>query len=176
MTRILRAAALTILFALFAQGVTFAFAGEDVTQADLDAIAKHRDEVKVPASLFPDAPFVRLYACRCGIDADKMLAHNTGWSKSVPLTDHEKAIVRSSVFYAPPAFIFGCYFPRQYAFLFFDSGRKLVGLVAINFKAWEADIVPAEPPSPDFADIAFDRPKLWAIVMSHHSRLRQLGC
>jgi len=153
----------------------------DADASDPDGIAaweRHRDAVKIAATLFPDAAFVRLYRCDCAFDAERMIADNEGWDGSVPLRESEVSSLRRAVFYAPePHIVDACYKPFQYGFLFFDADRRLIGMVAASFSMEYVQIFPASPPSTDMATIMVDRLRLHAIVDAHKARLpRKLGC
>jgi hypothetical protein len=133
------------------------------------------------APLFAGARHVRLYHCSCGVVAEHMLAENRGWMRSIALTAREIAALRAAVHYGPNPggeviVASGCYSPLPYGFLFFDHSRRLIGVVAVNFRHEDVEIVPASPPSPDRATVVADTRALWRIVAAHRAQVRQLGC
>lgn len=139
---------------------------------------RHRRAVRVPARLFPEARYVRLYRCNCGIDPETMLGRGFGWDRSVPLSPHEIAVLRRSVFLAPePHIISACVFPRQYAFPFFAPGHKLLGVVAVDLKYEDqTDIYPMPPPNSELSAVMIDRSAIAKIVRAHDLKLQSLGC
>ena len=170
-------AALALGAALFAS----AGGGDGLDSSDPDGLRaweRHRIAARVPAVLFPQARDVRLYRCDCLIFAKIMLSQGRGWAESVALTPDEIARLRHSVFYAPKRRDHSlCIYPRQYAFLFFGAGRKLVGVVAVDEKYDdETDVEPKNPPSPDLSAIMIDPGPIVAIIRAHKAELGYRGC
>jgi hypothetical protein len=151
--------------------------GQDDDPDGIAAWHRHRIAVRVVAPLFPSAVFVRLYRCLCGFEAERMLARNEGWDRSVSLSRSEIATLRQSVFYAPKPNVWtACVYPNQYGFLFFDRDRRMIGMVASNATFRSVQILPANPPSDDMKDIMADAGRLKAIVENHSEALRNIGC
>lgn len=119
-----------------------------------------RDATKAPAPLFPEAVEVRVFGTT---DLSHRFAKDGG-----ALSAQEIALLRKSVYYAPPPpSIALCCIPRH-AFRFYRAGHRFLGALEICFQCGCAHIYPSENHNRLLRWIGWDEKALGRIVEAHH--------